>query len=1185
VDCPRCRASNRPGRKFCTACGGALAVSCPRCGAENDPGDRFCGGCGQALAAGPATPTPAGTYTPRHLAERILTSRSALEGERKQVTVLFCDVVDSTRLSERLDPEAMHEVMDRALRLMAEAVHRYEGTVNQFLGDGLMALFGAPLALEDHALRAVEAALAIQETIGGLSEELRQRHGVEMRLRIGLNTGLVVVGRIGDDLRMDYTAVGETTNVAARLQALADPGAVLASDATHRLVQGYVRSEPRGPTPVKGLSEPLLAHRVTGRQRRTRLEVSAERGLAAMVGRERELGVLRERFERARQGRGQAVGIVGEPGVGKSRLLFELHRALEAERVTFLAGRCLPYGRSTPYLPLLEILRSNFHVEEGDNPLQVEEKLRRGVLALDPALEPILPSLRELLLLRADPALEGLDAKSRRQRAFEALRALAVAGSERAPLVLVVEDLHWIDQTSEDYLAFLVDSLAGLRTLLVTTHRPGHVVRWADRAYYTQLPLDLLGPGDTAALMGGLLGGAPLPGDLVALVHERAEGNPLFVEEIVRSLLERGAVVPEGSGVRWAGTAAIELPETAQDIIRARIDRLDEPVKRTAQVAAVIGREFGQRLLSEVVETASLVQQCLDTLKHAELVQEKRFFPEMEWLFKHAIIQDVTYQSILARRRRELHAAIGRAIESLYADRLAEHYEALARHFAEGEVRDKAVEYFLKAGDKAAAAFASREAVALYRRGLALVGGDRRPRAELLRRLSETILYYAPEPDFDAALGHAKEALELYERLDDRPGIVAMHMTLTTLYTSAAWDGGREDEAVKHLEALARLTAAEPDNPQKGLVYQRNAHLHLHRGQPARALEWARRAVELFERLRTPMGTCLGTALTYCGRVDEGLAHSTGNWELVRATANPLITSVFGHELVLTLVLLRDPGAAVAWGERLLPEVLKSRSPHFEANLQRPLALAHALAGDAGRAAAAAAAVERIERETYTGCPWEDTGAVALHHLRQGRTEAALAALDAGLPVWERRHQLAAISGCSLVLAAARLEQDDPPGAETAARRSLEICREGGSVLFELWVLPLLCEIYLRTRRPDRARECVERGFALLVPGQDWRGLPAPMHLARAALAAAERRWDEAEPDLARALELDRRHGLPFDEARTLAEWARLELARGGAGARERARERLGAALDLFERVQAASEAARARRALEPLRG
>jgi len=382
MQCPQCHYDAPVDAVFCPECGSKLTLLCAHCQTTNAPGHKFCKQCGQPLATPSASaPTPSGTtfaspqsYTPKYLAEKILTSRSALEGERKEVTILFCDVVESSRIAEQLDPEAMHQIMDHVLRLMAEAIHRYEGTVNQFLGDGLMALFGAPVALEDHALRAVLAALMTQETISAYNEELKSERGVEIRLRLGLNTGLVVVGRIGDDLRMDYTAVGDTTNVAARMQSMAEPGTILIAEATHRLVDGYVRSEAQGPMQVKGRSKPVRVYRVSGRRGgRSRLEVSVERGLTPLVGRERELNLLHNCLTRSKAGRGQVVGIVGEPGVGKSRLLYEFRKALKGEHITWLEGHCVAYGQNTPYLPILEILRTNFQIEDGDTSLQIRE--------------------------------------------------------------------------------------------------------------------------------------------------------------------------------------------------------------------------------------------------------------------------------------------------------------------------------------------------------------------------------------------------------------------------------------------------------------------------------------------------------------------------------------------------------------------------------------------------------------------------------------------------------------------------------------------------------------------------------------------------------------------------------------------------------------------------------------------
>src|SRR5262245_52295812 len=421
---------------------------CQQCGSELPADARFCHRCGTPLGTGergasPMFASPA-SYTPKHIAERIATSKTALEGERKQVTVLFCDIVESTRLAERLDPEAMHALMDGAFRLMAEAVHRYEGTVNQFLGDGLMALFGAPLALEDHAVRAVRAALAIQETLGGYATQLRAEHDVELRLRLGLNTGPVVVGRIGDDLPMDYTAVGDTTHVAARLQTMAEPGTILISEATHRQVEGYIRSQPMGPMHVRNRSEPVSVFKVTGRRpARSRLEVAAERGLTRLVGREHPLGVLHECLGRVRAGHGQVVAVTGEPGAGKSRLLFEFHRSLAPETVTWREGHCETSAQSTPYVPIVQMLQAEFDIEEDDNPLQVHDKLRHGVAALDPSLEATLPFLRELLgVPKGDEASRHLEPAIKRRRTFEAIRAITTTVGRRRPLVVMVEDLH-----------------------------------------------------------------------------------------------------------------------------------------------------------------------------------------------------------------------------------------------------------------------------------------------------------------------------------------------------------------------------------------------------------------------------------------------------------------------------------------------------------------------------------------------------------------------------------------------------------------------------------------------------------------------------------------------------------------------------------------------------------------------
>ena len=510
--------------------------------------------------------------------EKTLTTRTALEGERKLITVLFADIADSSALAQRIDPERLHELLGQVLQLVAEAVHRYEGTVNQYLGDGLMALFGAPIALEDHPLRAVQAALAIQETIRGYSAQFQREHGSELCLRVGINTGPVVVGRIGDDLRMDYTAVGNTTHLASRLQALADPGTILMSEATHRFVEGYVLCESLGPIEVRGQRGPVVTYRVTGRRRwRSRLEMSATRGLTQLAGRRRELALLHDCLHRVESGHGQVVGVIGEPGVGKSRLLYELHASISEERFDWLEGHCLTYGRTVPYGPVLEILGTLFHVEEGDNALQIQEKLRHGIQVLDPALEPMLPFLEALFALPgSDDALRHLDRQHRRQQTLEAVRAVVAAASHHRPQILVCENLHWIDQSSEDLLALLAGSLSGLPVLIMTTHRTGYTVRWADKAHYTQIALDGLARSEIEEMLAALLGERECPPEFLRFIRDKADGNPLFIEEVTQALKERGLLVRDGGHVRLIADPALEWPATIQDIIQARVDLLEK---------------------------------------------------------------------------------------------------------------------------------------------------------------------------------------------------------------------------------------------------------------------------------------------------------------------------------------------------------------------------------------------------------------------------------------------------------------------------------------------------------------------------------------------------------------------------------------------------------------------------------
>jgi class 3 adenylate cyclase/tetratricopeptide (TPR) repeat protein len=724
--CPRCERENREGARFCRGCGTALPIACPRCGAPAEPDSAFCDRCGAALgdrgaaaerAAGPAS------YTPRHLADRILRTRAALEGERKHVTVLFADVVDSTPIAQRLGPDELHAVMDRCFALLLDEVHRYEGTVNQFTGDGIMAIFGAPLALEDAPRRAVLAALGIQAALAGLREELAERHQVDFRMRIGIHSGLVVVGRIGNDLRMDYTAVGDTTNLAARLQAAATPGSVYVSETTERLVRGFFETREVGPLALKGVAgRPRAFEVLAEREGAGRLAALAEASLTPLAGRERELALLEEAFASAREGRGRVVFLVGDAGIGKSRLLFEFRRRLGRTSHIYAEGRCASYGTHTAFLPIIDSLRRSYAIEDRDDEAAAIRKLEAGVRALGDGFEWTLPLLRVLLSLPpGDESVLALDAATRRSETFRALKALLVAAAARAPVLFVVEDLHWIDPESEECLTFLADAVAGARLLLVCSHRPGYRHPFGDRSYHQRVNVEPLSERETTALARGVLGSAELPEAVRRLVAGKAEGNPLFLEEVVKSLLEDGTLRREEGRILLArDPGAIAVPDRIHDVLMARIDRLAEEPKRAIQVAAVIGREFALRLLERIREVGEKASAVVEDLRAVELIYEKAVHPELAYMFKHALTHDVAYASVLAQRRKQLHRSIGLAIEELYADRLVEHYETLAHHFERGEDWERALAYHERSAAKAAAGFASRAAAWHCRQALAI---------------------------------------------------------------------------------------------------------------------------------------------------------------------------------------------------------------------------------------------------------------------------------------------------------------------------------------------------------------------------------------------------------------------------------------------------------------------------------
>jgi class 3 adenylate cyclase/tetratricopeptide (TPR) repeat protein len=688
-------------------CATPLARACAGCGADLPAEARFCPQCahpvqgdGQAAAAAaaraPAKPDPR-AYTPRHLAEKILQSKSALEGERKQVTVLFADVKGSMDLAADLDPESWHGILDRFFRILTEGVHRFEGTVNQYTGDGIMALFGAPIAHEDHAQRACYAALELRAELRDYADEVRRTHGVSFSTRMGLNSGDVIVGKIGDDLRMDYTAQGHTVGLAQRMEGLAEPGAVFLTEHTQRLVEGYFALRSLGAFDLKGVTGPVEVHELQGvGTLRTRLDRSRERGFSRFVGRSREVETLESARERAVAGHGQVVGVVAEAGVGKSRLCVEFLESCRAQGLSVYEAHCPPHGRTLHLLPIFELLRSVFGITDADRDQAVREKIAGRLLLLDREFDAMLPLVWEFFGV-ADPARPAptLDSGERQRQLYAFVRRLVQARSEREPAVLLIDDLHWIDPASDAFVAQLTEVVASTRTLLLVNFRPEYRADWMQRSYYQQLPLATLGREDIRALAADLLGADSSVATLPEAIAERTGGNPFFTEEVVQSLAESGQL--EGTRGRYRLVApldAIEVPGSVRAILAARIDRLAEREKRVLQTAAIVGREFPESILQSVSELpGEELRGALDTLQSAEFLYEQALYPEHEYTFKHPLTHEVAYDSQLSERRRTLHAAVARAIEARDPERAGDRAALLAHHWDAAEQYEPAAHW------------------------------------------------------------------------------------------------------------------------------------------------------------------------------------------------------------------------------------------------------------------------------------------------------------------------------------------------------------------------------------------------------------------------------------------------------------------------------------------------------------
>jgi class 3 adenylate cyclase/tetratricopeptide (TPR) repeat protein len=726
MKCLACQFDNREGAQFCKECGKKLELLCPSCGRPYQPGNKFCDECGYNLAVPKEPPKKELSHDeklakiqrclPEDLTQKILTQRDKIEGERKQVTVMFCDMERFTSLTEKLGSEKTYALMDQVYEILIHKVHDYDGTVNELTGDGIMALFGAPIALEDAPQRAIRSALAIHREITGFSDRMKQEKGIPpLKMRIGIHTGLVVVGTLGNDLRVEFKAVGDTVNLASRMEGLAEPGTTYVTEDTFNLTEGFFRFEALGKKQIKGKEEPVKVYRVIAPStRRTRFDVSAERGLTPFVGRERELELLLDGFERVKAGKGQAFSIVSEAGVGKSRLLYEFRKAVANEDVTFLEGRCLSYGRGVAYHPIIDILKSNFDIHEAEGDQEVREKVKKGLslIGLDEAST--LPYFLELLSVK-DSGIDliSMSPEAKKDRISEAIKRIVLKGSEVQPLIIAFEDLHWLDKSSEDVLRNHLESIPGARVLLIFTYRPEFIHTWGSKSYHNQLTLHRLSNRESLQMANHILGTEEIEKGLEELILEKTEGVPFFIEEFIKSLRDLKIIERKENTYRLSKDAHhLTIPSTIQDVIMARIDSLPERAKEVLQAGSVIEREFGYELIMGITGLPEQeLLSHLSVLKDSELLYERGIYPQSNYIFKHALTREVVYDSILAKRKKKLHEEIGSAIEELNKDNLSEHYEILAEHYFLSENYLRSAEYSKLAGRKAEKAASFNSAI------------------------------------------------------------------------------------------------------------------------------------------------------------------------------------------------------------------------------------------------------------------------------------------------------------------------------------------------------------------------------------------------------------------------------------------------------------------------------------------
>jgi predicted ATPase/class 3 adenylate cyclase len=903
MQCPKCQFENVDGAKFCNECGCKLEISCPECSKINPPGSKFCNECGHNFT----TPQESVVkelsfdekidkiqrYLPKGLTEKILSQREKIEGERKQVTVMFCDMEGYTSLSERLGPEEAYGIMDKIYELLIHKVHDYEGIVNEMTGDGIVALFGAPIALEDAPQRALRSAMAIHREMSRFSNRLKQEKEYlrSLKMRVGIHTGPVVVGTVGNNLRVEFKAVGDTVNLASRMEGMAEPGATYVTEDTFKITEGFFRFEALGAREVKGKKDPVKVYRVIAPStRRTRFDVSAEQGLTPLAGRERELELLLDGFERVKAGRGQAFSIMAEAGIGKSRLLYEFRKAVSSEDVIFLEAKCLSYSRGVAYHLVIDSLKANFDIREDDGDTQIKEKLKKGLQILNVDESLTLPYFLELLSVK-DSGIDKIpmSPEARKDRIIEAFKQIVFKGSEIRPLILAYEDLHWVDKSSEDVLKYNLESIPGARVLMIFTYRPEFVNTWGGKSFHSQVNLIRLSNRESLAMVAYLLGTEEIDRDLEELILEKTEGIPFFIEEFIKSLKDLKIIERKKNKYHLAkDTQEMTIPSTIHDVIMARVDTLPEGAKDDLQTGSVIEREFSYELLMRVTGLPEQeLLSHLSVLKDSELLYERGIYPEVNYIFRHALTREVVYDSMLAKRQKRLHEKIANAIEDLYKENIDGQYGVLAEHYISGENYEKGAKYSNLASKKAQRAASFKEAVEYARKEVFCLEGLPTTQAAQ-RKIIDARVRLA---GYHLSLTHHVEANEAVAPIADLAVELNYQKRLPMIYTAMGtysdWVEEDYSEGVRYLSEALRISENLKD---KVSLWYADFFLGMNLSWNAEfenGLEYLKKSLDLGKLANHPipisMAKCGISSFNYANHGKNDLAYQTSKEALQMA--------------------------------------------------------------------------------------------------------------------------------------------------------------------------------------------------------------------------------------------------------------------------------------------------------------